>query len=71
MNLRVGMCGIYFFYFGSVSVRFWKKNSDAVGNEFASVRFGSKNAVRFRYYNFYYLCNNEMLIYSKYDSDSG
>ena len=35
----LGMCGIDFFSFGSVSVRFLKKNSDSVRNEFGSVRF--------------------------------
>jgi len=33
----IGMCGIDIFYFGSVSVRFVKK--DLVRNEFGSVRF--------------------------------
>ena len=35
MNFLLGMCGIDFFYFGSVSVRFFK-NSDSVWNEFGS-----------------------------------
>ena len=35
----VGMCRIRFFNFGSVSVRFLKKNSDSVRNEFFSIRF--------------------------------
>ena len=37
------MCRIDFFYFSSVSVRFFMKNSDSVRNEFGSVkktRFG-------------------------------
>jgi len=35
---QLGMCGIHFLNFGSVSVRFLKKNSDSVRNEFGSVR---------------------------------
>ena len=38
------------FYFGSVSVRFLRKNSDSVLNVFGSVRL--KNAIRFRYYSY-------------------
>jgi len=45
MNFLLGMCGIDFFYFGSVSVRFFK-NSDSVWNEFGS---GKKNAICFEY----------------------
>jgi len=50
MHRILGMCGIDFFYFCSVSVRFLKKNSDSVRNKFGSVKF--KNAVQFGYYSY-------------------
>ena len=53
------MCGIDFFYFGSI---FGKKNSDSVRTEFGFVRF-EKNADRLAYYS-YLLLIAEGLIYS-------
>ena len=37
--IYIEMCRIDLFYFGSISVRFFEKNSDSVRNEFGSVRF--------------------------------
>jgi len=40
LPLPLGMCGIDFIYFSSVSVRFLKNSSDSVWNELRLVRFG-------------------------------
>jgi len=48
------------FYFGSVSVRFLKKNSDSVRNEFGSVRFEKMQFVS-NMIVIYYLCNRRIL----------
>ena len=46
---RLGMCGMDFLNFCSVSVQFLKKKSDLVRNQFRSVQL--KNAVQFGYYS--------------------
>jgi len=50
VTLSVGMCGIDFLNFCSVSVRFLKKNSFSVRNEFGSVRFKTRGSLGYYSY---------------------